>query len=251
LLPATENGARRDFGRNGSYLVFRHIQQHVGAFWKFAAANAAEPTPQARTEFAAKLIGRWPDGTPLGGKPRPGATDEELNDFKFLPHDARGVVCPLGSHVRRANPRDALPASLVDSETLSRRHRILRRGRPYGEPVSADAQPDAIDDTFERGLHFICFNASIGRQFEFIQHTWLNNPEFAGLRADSDPLAGDPRPRSTRGPAQGGRDVFTIQSDPVRRRFVGLPRFTTIRGGAYFFMPGKRALEYLASIDRC
>ncbi len=93
--------------------------------------------------------------------------------------------------------------------------------------------------TGERGLHFICLNANISRQFEFVQQTWANNPKFDGLYNDPDPIIG------SRGP---GDDIFTEQSEPVRRVVRGLPQFVTVRGGAYFFLPGLAALRYLASI---
>jgi hypothetical protein len=73
-----------------------------------------------------------------------------------------------------------------------------------------------------------------------IQHTWVSNPKFAGLYYDdADPLLGAHR-------AAGA--TFTVQAQPVRRRFLGLPRFVTVRGGAYFFLPGHRALRYLAGL---
>jgi hypothetical protein len=94
----------------------------------------------------------------------------------------------------------------------------------------------------ERGLHFLCFNTHIGRQFEFIQHTWVNNPGFDGLYDDDDPLIGD---RGSGHGKPGG--TFTIQADPVRTRVTGLPRFVQVRGAGYFFLPGIRALRFLAS----
>jgi deferrochelatase/peroxidase EfeB len=101
----------------------------------------------------------------------------------------------------------------------------------------------AGDSAGERGLHFLCFNTHIGRQFEFIQHTWVNNPGFDGLYDDDDPLIGD------RGGSYGkSAGTFTIQADPVRTRVIGMPRFVQVRGGAYFFMPGIRALRFLGSI---
>ena len=33
----------------------------------------------------------------------------------------------------------------------------------------------------------------------------------------------------------------------LRQRVEGLPQFVTVRGGAYFFLPGRRALRYIAS----
>ena len=110
------------------------------------------------------------------------------------------------------------------------RHRLLRRGRAYGDP----------SDPGERGIHFICLNANIARQFEFVQHTWLNNPKFAGLYDDTDPLVATHQ-------GNDGR-TFTVQARPLRQRVTGLPAFVTVRGGAYFLMPGIRALRFLAGL---
>src|SRR5216684_259051 len=92
----------------------------------------------------------------------------------------------------------------------------------------------------DRGLHFLCLNANISRQFEFIQQTWVDNPHFNGLYDDADPIVGTHCPDG---------DTFTIQAKPVRKRLTSLPRFVTVVGGAYFFMPGIRAIRYLASVQ--
>jgi deferrochelatase/peroxidase EfeB len=109
-------------------------------------------------------------------------------------------------------------------------HRLLRRGRSYG-PARASRAPDGA-----RGLYFICLAANLARQFEFVQHTWLNDPTFNGLYDDSDPLVGARQPRG---------QTFTVPARPVRRRYRGLPQFVRTRGGAYFFLPGISALRYL------
>ena len=88
----------------------------------------------------------------------------------------------------------------------------------------------------ERGIHFICLNANIARQFEFVNHTWLNDPKFAGLYDDADPLVGPSEPH-------GG--TFTIPTDTVRERVTSVPRFVSVKGGAYFFLPGIAALRWL------
>lgn len=242
LLPAAVRELR-DLGRNGSYLVFRQLAQDVHGFWSFVA-GAAGGADRA-VPLAAKMVGRWPGGASLVRTPD---MDEpslaQANDFDYHHEDPHGLKCPLGAHVRRTNPRDMLEPGPGTAESLAinRRHRLLRRGRNYGPPLSPALDPADVlergDDGGQRGLHFLCFNASISRQFEFVQHTWANNPNFAGLHADTDPLIGDRR---------RGADVFTCQAEPVRRRHHGLPRFVTLRGGAYFFMPGKRALAYIGS----
>lgn len=256
ILPvAADDTAQHDLGKNGSYLVFRQLSQDVPAFWQFIdektrGADGASH-PDARLKLAAKMVGRWPSGAPLVKTPNADAPAlSQDNDFLYYgSDDAYGFKCPVGAHIRRANPRDALdpePGSARSIE-VGKRHRILRRGRAYGAPVVKSMEPADVlttdDSAGERGLHFLCFNSHIGRQFEFIQHTWVNNPKFDGLYEDDDPLIGD---RNGAGQKPGG--CFTMQGDPLRMRVTGLPRFVRVRGGAYFFMPGLRALRFLASL---
>lgn len=255
LPPESTASGQRDLGRNGSYLVFRQLSQDVFKFWSFlndktrTAEGASDPA--ARGTLAAKMVGRWPSGAPLVKAPE--ADDPNLaDDDDFLYYgsgDPYGFKCPVGSHVRRSNPRDALDPNPGSEESIEvgKRHRIIRRGRAYGPPAAPSMEPGDVlaagDDSHERGLHFICFNTHIGRQFEFIQHTWVNNPKFDGLYADDDPLIGD---RGADDKDEAG--TFTVQATPVRKRVVGLPRFVHVRGGAYFFMPGLRAVRFLAAL---
>jgi Dyp-type peroxidase family len=239
VLPRDAAGSgRADLGRNGSYLVFRQLRQDVAAFWRFVDAATRKPDGSsdrsARLRLAAKMVGRWPSGAPLTLVPV--ADDPALaqaNDFAYHEVDRRGTRCPIGSHIRRSNPRDSLdprPGS-ADSFAINRRHRLLRRGREYGPPLPID-EALAGDDDADRGLHFICLNANIARQFEFVHHTWLNNPKFDGLYDDADPLF-----------AAG---AFTVPTEGVRERVTDVPRFVSTKGGAYFFLPGLAALRYLA-----
>jgi deferrochelatase/peroxidase EfeB len=128
----------------------------------------------------------------------------------------------------------------------TRFHRILRRGREYGPgltPEQAVQNPPA--DGPKRGLQFLCLNANITRQFEFVQNAWLMSTKFNGLTEESDPLLG------SRTPIGDGlsTDHFTIPREQgLRRCIAGLPRFITVRGGAYFFMPGIRALRYFSRV---
>ena len=235
-----------EVGRNGSYVVFRQLRQDVRGFWRFLDDAARHPDgtpdPERRLRLAAKLVGRWPGGASLTLSPDqddPALSEE--NDFRYHDLDRRGERCPIGAHVRRANPRDSLdPKPGTDkSLELNRRHRLLRRGREYGQQLTPhEALGDAPPSEQERGLHFICLNANISRQFEFVQGTWLNSPKFAGLYDDSDPLVGPSEP-------YGG--TFTVQSDPVRERLTDVPRFISVRGGAYFFLPGLSTVRHLAS----
>jgi Dyp-type peroxidase family len=227
----------RDFGRNGSYLVFRQLRQNVPAFRAKLDALSRNPdgtpNPQARERLAAQLVGRWPSGASLVHAPYfDDATRAKDNDFRYHEADPFGLKCPIGAHVRRANPRDALepqPGS-ENSLAINRLHRLIRRGRSYGP-----ALPEGQTDSQDRGLIFIAVNASIGRQFEFIQHSWLNDRHFNGLYSESDPLVGP-----------DSENEFAIPGTPVGTRCTGLTRFVTVAGGGYFFMPGIRALRFLS-----
>jgi len=126
------------------------------------------------------------------------------------------------------------------------RHRILRRGRSYGPPLAA-FEPDRAKA--ERGLFFVCVNSNIRRQFEFVQQTWLNNPKFDGLYGDEDPVAGDPDPVAGDAKQRTGGGTLTIPATPERRQFTGFPRFVTVRGGEYFFLPSVRALKTLGRLS--
>ena len=250
LLPDDAAGSGlRDLGRNGTYLVFRHLSQDVPGFWQWVDKSVTGngngtadrgAREQARTALASKIVGRWPGGAPLTLSPD--RDDPELAtaaDFGYFRQDRDGLRCPIGAHVRRSHPRDSLDPNpgTADSIKIDKHHRLLRRGRKYGSVLSPEAAlATAPGGGDERGLHFICLCASIERQFEFVQHTWVNSPKFDGLYEDPDPLL------------WGGSRTFTVQAAPVRKRYLDLPPFIQTRGGGYFFLPGARALRYLASV---
>jgi deferrochelatase/peroxidase EfeB len=254
---------RLDFGRNGTFLVYRQLRQDVFAFAELIkhAANAFgdDNMPRLSDEYdfrrllAAKIIGRWDDGTSLAlapNRPAPEGSDlSRVNNFGYADEDRYGLRCPIGAHVRRANPRDTLDENdKQEAIRRSKRHRLLRRGRIYGERTFCcnevgwkpwDAAEKA-DDGKERGLHVMVINASIESQFEFVQQTWMNTPFFGGLTDELDPLIGMPDVGEQ-------RRRFTIQSMPINRRFRWKKPLVTVRGGAYFFLPSRAALEFLAS----
>src|SRR5262249_38164367 len=139
------------------------------------------------------------------------------NDFRYR-HDPVGATCPRGAHIRRVNPRDALDGQ----DVVVGRHRMLRRGMPYGVWL-----PDgAADEEPGRGLIFIALQADIHRQFEFVQTTWINHGDFAGLGSnDRDPVVGpNDLPGSGSFLIPGAAPPFVFH----------LPRFVTTRGGGYF-----------------
>jgi Dyp-type peroxidase family len=216
--------------RNGSYLAIRKLRQDVVGFREMLA-TAAKRYGGSEEMLAAKLVGRWPDGAPLDlapDAPDPAlAADPNRNNGFDYSDDSAGYRCPVGAHIRRANPRLSLP---FDGKLVNR-HRLVRRGLPYGPPL-----PDgAADDGVERGIVFACYQADLERQFEFIQSQWLNDGNPFNLGADKDPLLGD----------NDGTGKHTIQGAPPS--FVGaVPRLVTTVGGEYFFAPGINGLRYLA-----
>lgn len=239
ILPTVEGVAApvagdpelRDFGRNGSFLVVRQFEQHVEAFGDYCHKAAADhPDPEVTSKWvAAKMVGRWPDGSSLVRNPegRPGQSAD--NDFTFGAEDPQGLRCPLGSHVRRSNPRDSLGDDHEAQIRIGKRHRILRVGRTYEKPRGR-GKP-------EKGLLFMCLNADIERQYEFMQQTWVSSGSFHGLMAEKDPTIAE----------QNGGGRFSIPRWEDSVVLKGMPSFVTTKGGGYFFMPSRSALRYLAS----
>jgi deferrochelatase/peroxidase EfeB len=299
--------ADRDLGRNGSYLVIRQLEQDVDAFWKVCrregkrlqASFPAGVTASPEEFIAAKIVGRWRDGSPLVRYPRYPATDaasshplsriaavgpvqhpavqipsapapvrsvrmlaaarradavkdtkvevetmdtapsapdapppkpkpefEPDNDFLFGTEDPQALRCPFGAHIRRANPRESFEPGSLEQLAITNRHRIMRIGRFY-RPKRGQ----------KKGLFFMCLNGDLERQFEFVQQTWVQSPTFHGLANERDPLIAD----------SGGQCGYTIPSRAGPVRLNGLQHFVQTRGGGYFFLPGRRFLNYLAT----
>jgi len=227
------NAPADPLGKSGTYMVWRKLYQDV-ALWRRVLADAAKLYRGGDEQMlAAKVVGRWPDGTPLVTHPK--APDPNFNpasrganDFRYS-GDLDGRRCPVGAHIRRSNPRDALGFE----GALTFRHRMIRRGMPYGDPL-----PEGVtkDDRTDRGLVFVSFQASISRQFEAVQMQWLNDGNIFGLGHDKDFLLGDPE----------GKGKMTIQGAPP---FFLAPQdvFVKTRGGEYLYVPGITALAALAS----
>lgn len=245
----------RDFGRNGSFLAIRQLEQHVDKFHDYAERcvkelmkNTDDMLPDliggevTRDWVEAKMMGRWRDGVPLIDRPigpvppeaaddAPG--DETDTDLNFGVDDPQGLYCPFGAHIRRVNPRGSLAPGDDSQLMITNRHRLLRRGRSYQQ-----------DD--EKGLLFVGLCADIERQFEFIQQSWLGSTSFAGLTNEPDPIVSvKPSGVTTR---------FTIPTSAGSLAVAGSAEsFVTVRGGGYFFLPGRSALMFLAGFSerRC
>lgn len=228
-------------GENGTYMVWRRLHQDVARFRQVVKAAAERYEDGDEEHLRAKIVGRWDDGSPLIDYPDAPATagadgtfdqsTPEANDFTYRHSgDESGAKCPLGSHIRRSNPRDGLGWN----GALSFRHRIIRRGMPYGPRL-----PEGVtkDDGAERGLVFVSFQANLARQFEAIQVQWLNDGNVFGLGHDVDFIMGTHREEGGTMVIQGECPFYLGPQDD----------FVTMRGGEYLFVPGIRALRAVAA----
>jgi deferrochelatase/peroxidase EfeB len=165
-----------------------------------------------------------PPGTP--GR----TTVESDNAFLFGAEDPNGLRCPFGAHIRRANPRDSLDPGSQVQIGITNRHRILRVGRSYKRTQDPLAKP---------GLLFMCVNTDIEGQFEFLQQTWVLGRDFHGLRDESDPIVHQ---------QQGSEpSAMSIPTPAGALRIARMENFVTVRGGGYFFMPGRSTVQRLIS----
>ncbi|WP_322514555.1 cytochrome P450 [Rhodopseudomonas palustris] len=249
----------RDFGRNGTFLAIRQFVQDVDGFRAFTEAKAQElskyrdlaavigETPSAEW-VAAKMMGRWRNGVPLVDKPnsttfntRRGKSRSDVrdpydrdNDFAYGQDDPQGLHCPFGAHIRRANPRDSLQPDDPTQQQLTARHRLLRRGRSF-ETGQGDGKP-------EKGLLFVAVCADVERQFELVQQSWVSSPSFHGLSDEPDPIISS----APDDPAE--KRVFTIPTAAGPLTLHGIHSYVTVKGGGYFFMPSRSALQYLIDL---
>lgn len=244
-------------GVNGAFGAFRVLEQDVEAFEAYldqaaelllesAQADrllpqpfdtgkhtAAERQAAMREVVAAKFAGRWRTGTPLALSPRDPSPEPPVSDTDFdYSDDPDGLNCPIGSHLRRANPRSAQIVQRVSNHT----RRLIRRNTPYGPPYDPKNPERA-----ERGLvgYFLC--ADLAAQFEAVQYDWINlglqDPRLTG---SNDPLLGD-------NDAEGSWFDVGTDTDAVRLR--SFPRFVRTRGAAYIFLPSISALRWIGALS--
>src|SRR4029079_3960454 len=158
--------------RNGSFMAYRRLEAHGARVWQVLRENGN--SPEEEELIAAKLMGRWRSGAPLvlapnKDDPALGADPQRNNNFNYKEMDPFGYAVPLGSHMRRMNPRDT-------AANMNRR-RMIRRGATYGAPLPIDAPDGGVD----RGIAAFVICASLIRQFEFAQNVWVNDRNFHEL----------------------------------------------------------------------
>ncbi|PWB84083.1 MAG: hypothetical protein C3F11_03175, partial [Methylocystaceae bacterium] len=264
------------FSRNGAFLAYRKLHQNVAAWRKFiddqgrkfGQVFGIDDPDAARETFIAKLAGRWSDGAPLSRAPDaeswarfnqefPEGSEtraKALIDFSYA-DDPHGLKCPVTSHLRRVNTRDALdPWTAVGQDekaagsVLNNRRRILRRGLPYGS-----SGPDTTDDD-DHGIVMLVVCASLVRQFEFVQQQWINYGLDARAGNDTCPIVGnhsqgEDTPDEEAGKRNGPKAKYVIAADPAKGHppyiAEAIPQFVETRGGEYFFVPSLTALRMI------
>ena len=243
-------------GRNGTFCAYRVLEQDVMAFENYldqaaetlidhplssnllpadTSLDVASKRLALREIVAAKFCGRWRDGTPLAQQLLQDASNtkpsEPANAFNYS-DDPDGLQCPIGSHIRRTNPRGAKIVQRMANHT----RRLVRRGMPYG-PRFDPEHPD----NHERGLLGVFLCADLATQFEAIQYDWINlglqNPQITG---SNDPLLGANQPDAS---------WFDIKTENGTVRLRGFPRFVRTRGGAYTFLPSLSAIRWIGSLN--
>lgn len=243
----------QELSRNSSYAAFRILEQDVKAF-ETLLETWAKQLNMDKEMVAAKICGRWRNGNPLVLSPEqqcPELPRSELNNFTYITgnsetDDTLGFKCPLGSHIRRNNPRNQAVVG-----TDANHHRILRRAMPYGTAYNPEAP-----DTEQRGLVGYFINASIQNQFEFLTKEWDLGSHF--VKSAVGPQGSDQ-----------GNAVFNISGEDVflginheskscftipgpgkigkgNRHVTGFGRTITTRGGIYCFFPSISGIKYLA-----
>ena len=207
---------------NGSFLAIRKIHQDVGAFNSVIDKNS-KATGLSAEFLAAKMMGRYKDGTPLVT-----GSGAKNNTFDYS-NDPHGLECPFASHIRRANPREIIHKRKTP--------KILRRGMTYGTQYSQDKPEDK-----DRGILFMAYCANLAEQYEPIQN-WVNGGNSTHIAsAQFDPvMAAQPR---------DGKQVFRFAHHPGDNPHVDVVRFerdpskpfVKLEWGTYAFVPAKAAL---------
>lgn len=239
----------------GSYLVYRRLHQNVAGFQQFIGEHAAD-LGLSPDNLGSLFVGRYKSGAPLEmthkeaeehsgdgfvpGDEEPRVADDVINDFDYEPQDTDGHLVPHAAHIRKVYPRNQKDPGEEEAD----RHRILRRGIPYGAPFKPGEAPyqgqgqPLADDGNDRGLLFLCYQASIRDQFEFIQQAWVNSPTFptveGGAEAGRDPIISQDVEKPT----------FHI---PSKDKTLELARWVLTTGGEYFFSPSISGLRQLAA----
>jgi Dyp-type peroxidase family len=266
LVPGQVNLPGPAWSRNGSYVVFRRLRQDVAGFWQFVTdyANGLGKRPGfegiSPEWLAARVLGRWPSGAPISRLPdgddvKLGVDRLANNDFGFaapaeaLPlaggesggdwpqaaADPVGLHCPMSAHIRKVNARES-PGDF-GGRRASFNRRVLRRGLPYGKRLENPLGPDP--EHGKRGFLFLCYQASIADQFEFLCNDWMNSPTNPRSPSGNDMMLG----QNNVPPTARQRSSAVFGENAAAATLTTISDFVTPTGGGYFFSPSISALK--------
>jgi deferrochelatase/peroxidase EfeB len=237
-------GPAADLVRGSTYAAFRWIYQDVAAFTAFLRTEGPRLFPDltptdAEERLAAKLMGRWRDGTPLVTSPHhPDPTQVATNAFGYSDQDPDGRACPFSAHIRVVNPRDQALDPVVDAVPS-----VLRRGMPYGAPLEGDE-----DDGVDRGILGLFLCTDLRRQL-YTMTGWIQRNDFSPVynanRRAQDALVANRA-------LAGAVTDFVI---PGEGRNGGpavvpaLPDFVHTKGTLFLLYPGRTMLQALAAAE--
>ncbi|MEM6611216.1 MAG: Dyp-type peroxidase [Cyanobacteria bacterium P01_C01_bin.72] len=222
VLVKDPNGKTED--SYGSYLVYRKLEQNVKAF----RADQEQLAQQLKIDdelAGAMVMGRFPDGTPLTESDKPNSPTTPPLNFNY-DEDVSGSKCPFHAHVRKTNPRGdtgRVESSPGFDEALEveKSHQIVRRAISYGESNTAN-EPERGS-----GLLFLCFQANIENQFNFMQARWANADRFVKVGVGPDPVIGQP---------EGVQRYPKVWGESETEDY-GFKLWVFMQGGEYFFAP--------------
>ena len=237
----------RELGLNGSFAVFKMIETDVVGFENYLHSQKDKIDPEL---LAAKICGRWRNGVPLAlspvtDSPPGGIPPDQWNNFEYVNADGsgdpNGLRCPIGSHMRRINPRGQPVTGQGEPGGSNNTHRIIRRGMPYGPTYDPTKPYDGI----ERGLLGYFINSSIENQYEFVLGHWVNDSEFAGAvrlnPKSKDPMIGTQDPEES---------IFVIPqaNGAPQIKILGFSSFVKTKAAAYCFLPSITAINFIAKL---
>ncbi|KAK3312172.1 hypothetical protein B0H66DRAFT_395117 [Apodospora peruviana] len=230
---------RPDWMHQGSFLVFRKLEQNVEAFNDLTEKNFKRYECRNAEHMGAKLMGRWRSGAPITLPAYHTADDptgdhcksKKMNNFGYEKVDdnstARG--CPLAAHIRKTNPRRTDEEDTNASDPGLKFTRIIRGGIPYGPDHTKGEKPGVM----KRGLLFACYQGSIEDGFQHMQSSWCNTDTFPMGGSGLDPIVGQGKsPDDMKMLITEGKEQVQIN-----------PPLVTFRGGEYFFVPSIKSLK--------
>lgn len=230
ILVKDPNGKTED--SYGSYLVYRKLEQNVKEFRKDRQKLAQ--TLNINNDLAGALVvGRFADGTPVTKSDIPTYAVTPTNNFNY-DADVAATKCPFHAHIRKTNPRgdtgrvESSPG-FDEALAIEKNHRIARRAMSYGEK-----DPTKTPETGS-GLLFLCFQANIENQFNFIQARWANPVRFVKVGVGPDPLIGQPQ----------GTQKWPKKWGEAETQDYGFKLWVIMKGGEYFFAP---SLSFLSNL---